>query len=163
ATGVWGQLISGWQWNGIVQAQAGFPTTPRVGSNRSGSGDTRSPDAPDRNPNFTGDIVLGTVARWYDPTAFSLPIPGTFGNGGRGVFKGPKLFNLDMSLFKKIRISERYNLQFRAEAFNIFNHPNFGIPNSSVFSGSNYAPAAGRITSTATRPRNLQFALRFTF
>ena len=162
-TGVWDKLISGWQWNGIIQAQSGFPTTPRTGRNITGSGDTRNPDAPDWNPNFSGDLMIGTPAQWYNPAAFSIPIAGTFGNVGRGPIRGPRLFNLDMSLFKKIPISERFNLQFRAEAFNLFNHTNFGTPNPVNFSGNNISPSAARITSTATRPRNLQFALRLTF
>jgi len=163
ATGFWGQLISGWQWNGIVQAQTGFPLTAKVGANRSGSGDTRSPDRPDRNPTFTGPLILGTPRRWFDPTAFVLPIPGTFGNSGRSIMTGPGLFTLDTSLFKKIRISERFNLQFRAEMFNVANHANFGFPNFNVFSGNNINPAAGLINSTATPSRQLQFALRLTF
>jgi len=163
ATGIWEKLISGWQWNGIVQAQGGFPTTPQVGSNISGSGDTRTPDVPDRNPNFTGPVIIGTVAQWYDPRAFLLPIPGTFGDAGRGVLRGPRLFNMDTSLFKKIPLSERFNLNFRFEAFNILNHTSLGNPSPIVFSGNNYAPAAGRITNTATMSRQLQFALRLTF
>jgi hypothetical protein len=163
ATGLQEHLIGGWQWNGIVRAQGGFPGTPFVGRNISGSGDTRNSDTTDLNPNFTGDVQLGRVDRWFDPTAYALPIPGTFGDAGRGVFRGPKLFNLDLSLFKRFSLGERYNVQFRAEAFNVLNHTNFAMPNPNVFSGSNISPSAGRITDTSTRPRNLQFALRLTF
>ena len=157
ATGVWDKVISGWQWNGIISAQGGFPTTPQVGRNISGTGDTRNPDVPDFNPAFTGPIVRN------NPTAFSLPIPGTFGNAGRGAIRGPELTSMDTSFFKKIPLSERFNLQFRAEMFNILNHTNFGNPNPIVFSGNAYSATAGVISKTATTARQIQFALRLTF
>ncbi len=163
ATGFLDKLISGWQLNGITSLQGGFPFSPLVGRNISGSGDTRNSDATDMNPNFTGDVILGTAERWYDPNAFAVPIPGTFGNAGRGSVRGPGLFNVDASLFKTTLIGERYRLQFRFEAFNVLNHTNLGNPNAGTFSGAAISPTAGRITSTRNRPRNLQFALRFSF
>jgi len=158
-----GLLIGGWQWNGILTAQRGFPLTPQSGSNRSGTGDTQNPDAPNRNPTFTGPVILGSPLRWYDPNAFTLPAPGTFGNVSRGSFIGPALVSLDTSLFKRFSLNERWSLQFRAEAFNILNHTNFGEPNRVVFSGNNISPSAGVITSTATSSRQLQFALKLIF
>jgi len=166
SSGVWSKVIGGWQWNSIIAAQGGFPVTPQVGSNISGSGNAFVPDSPNRNPAFTGPIVIGNApSHWYNPQAFLLPTPGTFGNVGRAAFRGPGLTTFDTSLFKRIPISERLNLQFRAEAFNVLNHTNFGNPNPTIFSGGsgNYNPAAGLITSTATTARQLQFALRLTF
>ncbi len=93
----------------------------------------------------------------------SLPLIGTYGNVSRGSLIGPGLTTFDTSLFKKFRINERWNLQFRAEAFNLFNHSNFSSPNAVVFSGVNYATSAGRITSTATTSRQIQFALKLSF
>jgi carboxypeptidase family protein len=158
ATGVLDKLISGWQWNGILQWQTGFPFTPTVGSNTSGTGDTRNPDVPDRNPQFTGNPILGTQAHWFDANAFSKPAAGTFGNAGRSPLVGPKLANFDTSFFKNIKVTERWNLQFRTEIFNLFNHTNFGRPNPGI-SGTN----AGLITTTATKSRQLQFALKLGF
>jgi hypothetical protein len=106
---------------------------------------------------------LGTPDQWYDPRAFVLPAQGTFGNVARGSLRGPGLFDFDTSLFKKIRISEGLNLQFRTEAFNILNHPNFAFPNEVVFSGSSYSSSAGAITNTATTSRQIQFALKLLF
>ena len=68
----------------------------------------------------------------------------------RGSFVGPRLTNVDTSLFKKFSINERWNLQFRAEVFNLFNHANFRQPNPVVFQGNNYSSSAGVITETAT-------------
>ena len=111
-----------------MSAQSGFPFTPLVGSNSSGTGETQNPDVPNLNPAFSGPAILGTPNQWFDPRAFLMPAAGTFGNVARGSFVGPKMTNFDMSLFKRFNITERYNLQFRAEAFNILNHPNFANP-----------------------------------
>jgi hypothetical protein len=108
-------------------------------------------------------VILGRPDQWFDPRAFVLPLQGTFGNVARGSLRGPGLFNTDISLFKRIRISEGLNLQFRTEVFNILNHPNFAFPNEVVFSGSNYSPSAGSITNTATTSRQIQFALKLLF
>jgi hypothetical protein len=166
ASGTMNQLIGGWQWNGIITAQGGFPITPVIGFNNSGTGDTNVTDVPNWNPIFQGPVVSGTVDHWFNPKAFSMPIPGTLGNVSRGSIRGPGLVNFDTSLFKKFRISERLNLQFRAEAFNLFNHSNFFYPNSVVFVGNSaknsYSDTAGQITAAATS-RQLQFALKLMF
>jgi hypothetical protein len=161
-------LIGNWQWNGIVRVQSGFPATPAVGSNRSGNGDSRNPDVPNWNPNFKGNPVLGVAefkktGRYFDPNAFVMPAAGTFGNVARGALRGPGLFNVNTSLFKRIPIRESLNLQFRAEAFNVFNHANFSHPELIIFSGSDIAGSAGTILTTATRERQIQFALRLEF
>jgi hypothetical protein len=160
------QLIGGWQWNGIFTAQGGFPLTPVIGFNNSGTGDSNVTDVPNWNPDFKGPVVLGTADHWFNSKAFRMPTPGTFGNVSRGSIRGPGLVNFDTSLFKKFRISERLNLQFRAEAFNLFNHSNFFYPNSVVFVGNSakysYSDTAGQITAAAIS-RQLQFALKLMF
>ncbi|MBZ5577514.1 MAG: carboxypeptidase-like regulatory domain-containing protein [Acidobacteriia bacterium] len=165
AGGLGGKLASGWQLNGIATVLSGFPFTPLLGSNRSGDGNIRNPDRPSLNPAFTGAIVTGNPNRWYNPSAFVAPAVGTWGNLGRGVFNGPGLAELDMSLFKTTAISERTNLQFRAEFFNLSNHTNLGPPNATAFSGIPPAPSAsaGLITLTATASRQIQFGLKVIF
>jgi hypothetical protein len=181
ARGLVDKLIGGWQWNGILTAQSGLPFTPTVGSNRSGSGDTAIPDVPNRNPAFHGPVILGSPSRWFNPSAFLLPPAGTFGNAGRNQFLGPNLTELDTSLFKNIRINERWNLQFRVEAFNILNRANFAQPTIGAYEGTpspgamalcelpsqsscpNISPSAGVITSKATTSRQLQFGLKLMF
>ncbi len=158
------RLIGDWQWNTIVNAQTGFPFTPTAGANISGTGDTTgTPDVASRNPAFSGPVILGRVNQWFNPSAFSLPLAGTFGNVARGSFTGPSLIGVDTSLVKRFRINERYSLQFRAEAFNVANHANFGAPNPVVFSGSTISPSAGVITATSTTSRQIQFALKLLF
>jgi hypothetical protein len=179
ATGVASHLISGWQWNTILTIQAGFPFTPIVGSNRSGSGDTGNPDLPNVVPGRDRDSITSGVStgcgpiaagspvggpdRWFDPCAFTLQTAGTFGNAGRNQYVGPGLVSFDTSFFKGFSLGERYNLQFRAEAFNILNRANFVTPVLGVFAGTNYSGSAALINRTATTSRQLQFALKLTF
>ena len=78
-------------------------------------------------------IVTGNINQWANPAAFSLPAPGTLGNLQRDTLAGPGIVNLDWSVKKETQITEQVRLQFRAEFFNLFNHPNFALPNANVF------------------------------
>jgi hypothetical protein len=157
------KLLAGWQFDGIATLLSGFPFTPQIGSNRSGDGDTRNPDRPSVNPAFSGPVIFGSPNQWFNPNAFLLPTPGTYGNLGRGVYTGPGLADLDVSLLKTTAVTERASLQFRAEFFNVLNHANFGPPNAIVFSGSTISSSAGLITTTATTSRQIQFGLKLIF
>jgi hypothetical protein len=158
--GLKGKLVNGWQLNGIATFASGFPFTPQIGSNISGDGDTRNPDRPSLSPSYTGPILLHNPNQWFNPNAFVLPAAGTYGNLGRGTLIGPGLATLDLSFLKNTAVSERVNLQFRAEFFNALNHTNFGTPNPIVFQGGVVSPSAGLITSTATTSRQIQFGLK---
>jgi hypothetical protein len=158
-----GRILGGWQVNAISTLQSGFPFTPQIGSNRSGDGDTRNPDRPSVNPAFSGPVILGRQNEWYNPNAFILPPVGTYGNLGRGVYTGPGLADLDLSLFKNTSVTEKATLQFRAEFFNVLNHVNLGTPNATVFSGTSVSASAGLITTLATTPRQIQFGLKLIF
>ena len=79
------------------------------------------------------------------------------------MYSGPGLADLDASLFKTTAITERTNLQFRAEFFNVLNHTNFGPPNATVFSNGAISSSAGLITTTATTSRQIQFGLKLIF
>jgi hypothetical protein len=162
-SGVSEKIIGGWQFNSIVTLLSGFPFTPQVGSNISGDGDTRNPDRVSLNPAFSGPVILGTPNQWYNPNAFVLPTVGTYGNLGRGVYTGPGMASVDMSVFKSVAMTERLRLQFRAEAFNTLNRANFGTPNATVFSSGAYSQTAGLITTTATTSRQIQFGLKLMF
>ena len=157
------KLLGGWQINGIASLLAGFSLTPLVGSNRSGDGDTRNPDRPSVNRDFSGPVLLRKPSQWFNPDAYILPVPGTYGNVGRGTLTGPGLAELDLSLLKNLAVSDRARLQLRAEFFNLPNHPNFGPPNSTVFSGGAVSPSAGLITTTATTSREIQIGLKVIF
>jgi hypothetical protein len=157
------KLGGGWQLNSITTLLTGFPFTPQIGSNQSGDGDTRNPDRPSLNPSFSGPVILGRQAQWFNPNAFALPPAGTWGNLGRGVFTGPGLADVDFSIFKNAVVSERARLQLRAEFFNLLNRANLGTPSATVFSGASISPTAGLITSLATTPRQIQIGLKLMF
>jgi carboxypeptidase family protein len=157
--------VSGWTVNSIVTLQGGFPFTPQLSYNPSNNGDTRNPVRPFANPAFTGPVILGTPARWFDPSAFLAPAntaanAGFYGNLGRNTLIGPGLATWDFSVLKDTRLREQLNLQFRAEIFNLLNRANFNQPNAVVFTPSGVSPTAGVITSTTTTARQVQFGLK---
>ena len=98
-----------------------------------------------------------TPAEWFNTSAFALPAQYSFGNAGRNIVTGPGLANLDLSLQKGWNIRESQTIQFRCDAFNTLNHPNFDLPGR-IFGAANF----GVITS-AQDARELQFALRWMF
>jgi hypothetical protein len=159
------KLAGGWAVSAILTLQDGFPFTPQLGYNPSNNGDSRDPVRPSYNPAFTGPIILGGTNQYFNPDAFLPPAAGTYGNVGRDTLTGPGLADLDFSVLKNTHLSERVNLQFRAELFNILNHANFGTPNAVVFSSASPTPAstAGVITSTSTTSRQIQFGLKLQF
>ncbi len=108
--------------------------------------------------------MLGDPNQWFDPTAFSLPEAGTFGNLGRGTVESPGLVTFDFSVIKNTPITERVGVEFRAEFFNLFNRANFALPRRNLFEpNGDRIGSAGRITSTVTTPREIQFGMKFIF
>jgi hypothetical protein len=156
------KLISNWQVNAIATVQSGLPFSPQLGFNPTNDGNSRNPIRPSWNPAFTGNVILGGPNEYYDPNAFVVPLNGTYGNAGRDILEGPGLSALDLSASKRIRLTERFSLQFRGELFNILNHTNFNSPNPIVYTTATGGPSptAGVITSTTTTSRQIQFGLK---
>ncbi|CAN5296440.1 hypothetical protein BH18ACI2_BH18ACI2_19710 [soil metagenome] len=154
-------LVTGWQTYGIVTLQTGRPFTvallPEIDISNTGRSNLGF-GANDR-PNVTGAPSLAhrTPERWFNTDAFAFPAFGTFGNAGRNILDGPGFQNVNASLVKNTALTETINLQLRAEAFNLFNRPNFNLPDN--FLGS---PTFGQILS-AQSPRRLQFGLKLLF
>lgn len=160
-SGLLSSFLSGWQTFGIVTVQSGRPFTVALLSEIDNSGTGRSIlgfGANDR-PNVVGNPNLAnrSAGQWFNQSAFAFPAPGTFGNAGRNILEGPGYTSVNASLVKNAPLSERIKLQLRAEAFNLFNHPNFNLPDN--FLGS---PTFGQITS-ARDPRHLQFGVKLLF
>jgi hypothetical protein len=155
-------IVGGWTVNSIVTIQSGFPFTPQMSFNPSNDGDSRNPVRPSWNPAFTGPVILGGTAQWFNPNAFIVPASGTFGNVGRNVLTGPGLATWDFSVLKDTHLSERLDLQFRAEIFNLLNRVNLDTPNLIVFTSAAGAPSpvAGTFTQTSTTSRQVQFGLK---
>jgi hypothetical protein len=164
-TGMGGRLLSGWQWTGILTVQSGQPSWLI----------TSVPSAlsalfvPTRSPNLVAglhhnQIILGKPNLYYNPAAFSAPATMELGNVGRNTIIGPGLATWDMGLNKTTKISERMNIEFRGELFNLLNRANFASPASTVFTGTGGRVGnAGVITSTVTTSRQVQFALKLLF
>ena len=149
----------GWQLNAVAHVYGGHPLNPGVSTNQVGSlGGTQRPDR-------IGDGALPSDQRspshWFDTNAFTLPGLYIFGNSGRNVLRKPGFGQADASLFKntyfKTWLNESTNAQFRAEFFNVLNHPNFNAPNASIGS-----LAAGSITN-AQYARSITLGVRFVF
>ncbi len=180
-------LIGGWRFGGILSLRSGSAFGVSYGIPSTGflfvsqrpnltpfynRDPTNGVTAGCRHP-LTGqmliepDLKLGGPDLYFDPCAFQPPEPGYIGDAGRTTLTGPGIVNLDFSLQKEFRIDSERNLQFRAEFFNLANHPNFqapGGPPTAIFrDGGTINPSAGKIRSTATTPRQIQFALRLSF
>ena len=167
--GLWTSIFSSWELTSVAVARTGFPVNVTV--------DRPSADVPDGNTNNQRpDLVPGvsltppggsTIAAWINPAAFAVPAPGTFGDAPRNLFRGPGAWQIDMGVGKNIPVTERVQLQFRTEFFNIFNHPQYGLPQSDFSAG---AGVFGSIISSVNTgpvgtgtPRQIQFMLRLAF
>ena len=151
------QVLSGWQVNGITTLHSGSPFNITSGKDTNLDGSNN--DRPDMVANPT--IASGRaqrIAQYFDTSAFAqVPADTPYGNTGYNALVGPGYVNTDLSIFKNFVLPGETSLQFRAEAFNVFNNVNLDNPNSVLTS-----PQFGRITG-ASSPRIIQFGLRFAF
>src|SRR5499426_1477142 len=145
-----GFIVGGWNVQGIVSLQSGSPFSITA-SNVHNTG-SFVPQYANRVGN--GKLENPTPDMWFNLTAFTQPAVGTQGNAARNILDGPSFKNFDFSVTKNNRIAEGFNVQFRAELFNILNHPNFGLPNGNISQ-----TAKGTITSVADG-RDIQLGLK---
>jgi len=154
-------LVTGWQTYGVITLQTGRPFTVALlpEFDNSNTGISNLGFLGNDRPNLVGSARLDnpTPERWFNTAAFVIPPFGRFGNAGRNILDGPSYKNVNFSLVKNTTIREELAIQFRAEFFNLFNHPNFGLPDN--FVGS---PSFGRLYS-ADSPRRIQFGLKLLF
>ncbi|MEK6398800.1 MAG: carboxypeptidase regulatory-like domain-containing protein, partial [Terriglobus sp.] len=133
-------------------------------SARANFGTGPSPERPDLVAGRSSNPIKGGPVQYFDPTAFSLPAAGYYGNLGRNTLIGPGLISIDTALAKNFRFSDRARLQLRAEVFNLPNRPNFGIPSQrNVFTTTGRVASAGTITTTTSPSRQIQLGARFDF
>jgi hypothetical protein len=153
-------VFGGWQTSGIWAFETGRPvnlTLPFDNANVGARGNFQRPNLVG-NPFPDGwTPSYGPAGQYFDPNAFAVPAQYTFGNLGRNRIRGPSFQNMDLSLFKNFRFTERVNLQFRSEFFNAFNMQSFGQPG-----GSYGTTSFGRITGMAatSTQRSIQFGLK---
>lgn len=151
-----GKIIGGWNLGLIVTLQAGNPMALTMQTNTTNAF-TPGPLRPDVLRDPTLPESERTLARWFDTEAVVAPAAYTFGNAGRALLYGPGLNNIDLSLLKNHRWGERFNVQFRFEAFNVVNHTNFNEPGRAVGNSS------FGVISSARDARILQLGLKFQF
>ena len=161
-------LLGGWEFNPLMTWQSGFPFTVTSGVDNSFSG--IGSDRADYLGGGSAQLGYGRthgqeVLEWFDITKFGPNALGTFGSSGRYILRGPRFFNTDLGILKGMRITERVNLQFRAEFFDLFNNVNFQLPNSNMSSAQ-----VGRITAVVAdsfglpnSERIVQFGLKLSF
>ena len=149
-------ILGGWELDGIATLSTGRPFSVFL-QNGIGNG---APSWPDRIA--SGEIANQGRARWYDPAAFVAPSTPRYGNAGRSILYSPGTTNFDISMVKNFTIKERFRTQLRADAFNIFNHPQFGFPNQNI-NTTNPAATDTSITNTINDNRDLQLSLRVVF
>jgi hypothetical protein len=149
------RILGGWSIAGLTEAETGRPFNVTSNRDSSNTGATA-------RPNVLRSAVLASgqrsIDRWFDPSALAIAPDFSFGNLGRNVLFGPGRLNFDLAVRRDFGLGEQRQLQFRAELFNAFNHPQFGDPNGSIGN-----PLAGVINSTITGPRQIQLALRLQF
>jgi hypothetical protein len=166
--GVATAILGGWEWSNILYARSGLPVNITIGRAASviPDGNTLSPQRPNVVPNVNIVPTNQTINSFLNINTFTTPAPGTFGNAGRNLGRGPDNWQLDLALNKRIPLTERLNLIFRGEAFNIFNHPQYGLPLSNFSSRNNFGQINTELNASGVgtgTPRELQLALRLEF
>jgi hypothetical protein len=154
AGGPLNHVVGGWNIGGITYLRTGTPFSPSFTATQTGWMGGR--------PDAVGDAILGrgdrSLGKWFDPSAFAVPAPFTWGNAPRNGLWGPGDIVFDVSILKNFAITERFKAQFRGEFFNFPNHANFGNPAANISTTA----SVGRITS-AGDPRQIQFGLKLLF
>jgi hypothetical protein len=148
-------ILGGWAINGITTLSTGLPVTLNLNFDNANTGNVNWP-----NRIASGKLDNPTIDRWFDTSAFTFPTQYVLGNAGRNILTGPGTVSTDLGLQRNFRLplNEVSRLEFRAEAFNLFNTPQFGQPGATL-GNANF----GIITDTARPNRQLQFGLKFLF
>ncbi len=165
-------IAGNWVLTTTALARTGFPVNVLMPSSYTAPDGATGTERPDLVPGVSLTPPGGrTIAEWINPAAFAIPA-GEFGTAPRDLLRGPGTWQVDLGLAKRISLSERANLEFRSEFFNIFNHPQLGPPQS-TFNPSNTTGFGSIITTVNTTtpispvgsgtPREIQFALRLSF
>lgn len=177
-----GSHFGGWQISAVASVHSNVPFTPVLSFDNADLQSLLTSERPDLvgNP-YTGVCPdgrrVGTPSCWFNPSAFALPPPGQFGDAGRNILRGPGFRQFDVALQKEFQLREDTKIVFGAEAYNLFNHPNFGVPSNTqspltlggngdaVFADAtgSLANNVGRVFTTVGTGRQIQLDARFTF
>jgi len=169
--GVARAIFGGWEITSTFVARTGFPINITI--DRSSS-DTPDGNTTDQRPNLVPGVSItpaggSTIGQWLNPAAFAPPASKTWGDLPRDAARGPAAWQMDAGVGKRVLLTERANLQFRAEFFNIFNHPQYGLPGAD-FTGSGFGVISQTVNTTTPvspvgsgTPREIQFAVKVAF
>jgi hypothetical protein len=162
ATGVHGLLVKGWTVGTLIRYRSGYPFSAFSGVDTGLQVQGWAPEFPDLRAGASANPVLGTVAHWFDPSAFVLPATGFIGTLPRNSIKGPDMRTVDLIAGKSVGLGGSRELQLRFECFNLLNRANFGTPQQNVFNADgSVREDAGRITTTSTSARQIQLGVKF--
>ena len=169
--GILSSIAGSWELTSTALARTGFPVNVLVNRSSANVPDGNNTDQrPDRVPGVSLTPPGGKrIGEWISPAAFAMPVSGSFGNAPRDIARGPGEWQIDLGANKRIPLSEEMRLEFRSEVFNIFNHPQYGLPQATFG-----IPGFGSIIQTVNTttpvspvgsgtPREMQFALRLVF
>ena len=155
-------ILGGWNISEITTFQSGNTLSLSAPGNVTTAQGNTTSNRPNVVPGVSDTVPNPSLAEWFNINAFTTPAPFTFGNASRTIpnVMGPRLINTDFALYKDFLIREKYKIDLRGEAFNLFNRADFGNPNLTVGS-----PTFGQISSLLVNPlpRNIQLSLRVTF
>ncbi|MBV9156576.1 MAG: TonB-dependent receptor, partial [Acidobacteriaceae bacterium] len=165
--GIVSAFLGGWEWANILTARSGLPVNVTLAAGYTApDGNNSSPQRPNVVPGVPLLPANQTIADWINPAAFSVPAPGTFGNAGRNLVRGPDEWQLDTALVKNIPITERVHMSLRGEAFNVFNHPHYGVPAANFSNLTTFGRITSELNATGIgtgTPREIELALRLEF
>jgi len=155
----------------IASLRSGAPITPIISFDQANLGPTNFTyfsERPSLNANFSGPLIVGNQTEWFNPHAYALQPVGYLGSAPRNSIIGPGSVGFDVSLMKTTKmkkLGESGSLQIRADAFNVLNHANFGLPNASIFSSASgvYSTTAGVISTQINSARQWQFSAKVIF
>jgi hypothetical protein len=156
----------GWEFTAIEKATSGFPVFVVDSTNTSGAGLLNTNVQSLIRPNQVCNPVLShpTLAEWFNPPCFAQPGDGQLGNANRTPLSGPRFVNTDFSLVKHFAVRESMRVDFRAEFFNLLNHPQFGAPGGNNYGADFAAPSTFAVINyTVNNPRLVQFAVKLAF
>jgi len=164
--GVAEKVLGGWELSGIATARTGLPVNITITRKAAATADgNTSSQRPNLVPGVPIYAANQSIDQWFNPAAFTAPANGTWGNLGRYAAFGPGYYQVDTTLQKRFRVTERMGLSLRASAYNLLNHPAFSIPSGNVSSAS-----FGRVTSVLNTgavgmgaPRRIEFMVRADF
>jgi len=177
-----GSRFGGWQISAVASVHSNVPFTPVLSFDNAGLRSLLTSERPDLAGSPYRGVCpdgsrVGSPSCWFNPAAFALPPPGQFGDAGRNILRGPAFAQCDLALQKGFQLTEGTKITIGAEAYNLFNHPNFAVPSNTqspltlggngdaVFqdAAGNLAKNVGRIFTTVGTGRQVQLAARFTF